>query len=209
MEQTPTVASSKDDKRLLVPIKWGFIVGSILSLLILVQIFANRLPSGEFQRAPKPLIPLSAWWVSAILFCAYMVILGFLPDRISDKIPDYVVAALSFNLGIWLAFTLFFFTSLAAVGINKLFYKLPGKYFNYVALSVLPAGYIIHRFKRFNQTYYGTVEVLFGIATGMGTTLGIKVFGAAQGIAIMGAVYVVARGFNNIYEARKPKNTGP
>jgi hypothetical protein len=138
-----------------------------------------------------------------VLFGAYIITIGFVPHRFWDKIPKYAVTVGHFNIGIWLGISVVLLTFAVTLAMNKFFYKLPGKYFNYIAISALPIGYAIHRFKRFNQIYYGAVEILFGIATAAGTTLGIKNFGGAQGITIMGAIYVVARGFNNIYDAQQ------
>jgi hypothetical protein len=86
--------------------------------------------------------------------------------------------------------------------VHWLLYDIPGKYLNLVGLMVLPVGYAAHHFKRWNQLLYGIVEVLVGIATAVGATARAD-FQTAQGLALLGAVYVVARGFNNVTEARE------
>jgi hypothetical protein len=92
-------------------------------------------------------------------------------------------------------------------GVNNLLYALPGKYLNWMAIAVLPIGYAAHVFKGRNQELYGTIEVLVGFATALGSTSRTD-FHAPQGLAILGAVYVVARGFNNVSEARRKNNSG-
>jgi hypothetical protein len=80
-------------------------------------------------------------------------------------------------------------------------FRLPGKYVNLMAFAVLPVGYAAHRFKKQNQLRYGVVEVLTGMATAIGATARTE-FQPTQALAIIGAIYVVARGFNNISDAR-------
>jgi hypothetical protein len=84
--------------------------------------------------------------------------------------------------------------------------SLPGKYLNWLALAVLPIGYGAHYFKKLNQLVYGTVEILVGAATALGSTARPE-FHSAQGLTIIGAIYIVARGFNNISEARSKQKT--
>jgi hypothetical protein len=87
-------------------------------------------------------------------------------------------------------------------GINLLLYHLPGKYENWIACLVFPLGYIAHNFKKVKLFYYGVSEVLVGVGGAFGVTLNQR-FGPVQGLAIMSAIYLVARGFNNISDARE------
>jgi hypothetical protein len=89
----------------------------------------------------------------------------------------------------------------------EILWNLPGKYLNWLALAVLPLGYGTYHFKNKNQLLYGTVEVLMGVATALGATARPE-FHATQGLTTIGAIYIVARGFNNISEARQ-KAVGP
>src|SRR5579872_31392 len=86
---------------------------------------------------------------------------------------------------------------LTGTTVSRLLYRIPGKYVNLLAFAVLPLGYAAHYFKTQNQLRYGMVEVLAGMATAIGATAKSQ-FQPSQGLAILGAIYVVARGFNNI-----------
>lgn len=90
--------------------------------------------------------------------------------------------------------------------LNLLFYRLPGQYVNWIAVAVVPLGYAAHRFKSANQLYYGIIEVLVGLATALAATSRTR-FGAVQALAVIGATYVVARGFNNVTDAGKKSTT--
>lgn len=86
--------------------------------------------------------------------------------------------------------------------VNIILYHLPGQYVNWVAIGVVPLGYLAHRFKSANPLLYGIVEVLVGLATALGAT-SRTAFGATQALAVIGSTYVVARGFNNVSHAQK------
>lgn len=80
----------------------------------------------------------------------------------------------------------------------------PGRYLNWLAVVVWPVGWAAARFKQYNQKYYGILEVLVGVVTAFGTTLKGQ-FGSTQGLAVLGAMYVVSRGYGNIADAEKRK----
>jgi len=58
-----------------------------------------------------------------------------------------------------------------------------------------------HYFRTRNLRVYGMSEILLGVATAFGVTIESQ-FQPTQALAIIGATYVVARGFNNVAEAR-------
>jgi hypothetical protein len=89
--------------------------------------------------------------------------------------------------------------------INALLQRAPGRYTNWIAVLVWPVGWIAFRFKQFNQKYYGWVEIGFGILTALAITVN-GVFGPTQGLAVLGAIYVVSRGYGNITDAEKKKD---
>jgi hypothetical protein len=95
-----------------------------------------------------------------------------------------------------LAFMLGFTTML-----NQTLSFLPAKHLNWLAVAVLPIGYIVARYKRRNQLRYGWIEVGVGVLSALGTINSQPEFRPVQLLTIVGALYVVARGFGNIYEA--------
>ena len=103
-------------------------------------------------------------------------------------------------------FTFPFFSAAIAVGItartiNFFVYQLPGNYMNWLAVGVLPLGYGAHYFRTRNFRFYGMSEILLGVSTAFGVTIRSQ-FQPTQAVALIGATYVVARGFNNVAEAR-------
>jgi len=101
-------------------------------------------------------------------------------------------------------------TASAAVGgtatlLNWLMYHMPGQYVNWAAVAVLPLGYVAHLFKKGSPYHYGIVEIVAGVATAFGVTIHAQ-FQPVQILTIIGAIYVVARGFNNVAEARKKQD---
>lgn len=183
------------------PVMLGLYVGTAFCVALLYAPLVHRLQVGEWE--PADLTPLWVKWalnITGAIF-AGSLIFGFIPDRVIDRVPNYVTWPLLFNGGIWLGISLWFWMVLLVVGANTLFYRLPGKYFNMIAVAALPVGYFAYRFKRFNQTLYGIVEIMAGVATAFGSTLAVKQeFDAAKGLAVLSAMYVVARGFNNIHD---------
>jgi hypothetical protein len=71
-------------------------------------------------------------------------------------------------------------------------------------LCVVGFGVIAHIWKQQNQRTYGMSEVLFGIAAASFITFTLapdKSF-LSQWIGLGGAAYIVARGLNNVAEAK-------
>jgi hypothetical protein len=136
---------------------------------------------------------------------SYFVLVGYWEKRhnISAAIRSWLQHIFFYGFGISMAATLLGGT---VVAVNWFLYRLPGKYSNWLSLAVLPIGYSVHYFKRRNLRLYGTIEVIVGVATALGSTVR-GTLQPTQGLAIIGAIYVVGRGFNNISEAKqKPKN---
>ena len=77
------------------------------------------------------------------------------------------------------------------------------------ALIVFSFGMLAHRFKQESQYWYGVVEVLFGASYAFSTVLSMKAEEAmfARWATLFGCVYVVARGLNNMRDARKAGRT--
>jgi len=73
-----------------------------------------------------------------------------------------------------------------------------------VGVAVIACGVGAHRFKQKKQHWYGMVEVAFGALGGLSICFtllpGQTLF--SQWVALMGCVYVIARGLNNIAEAK-------
>jgi hypothetical protein len=73
-----------------------------------------------------------------------------------------------------------------------------------IFLSLLLLGYSAFLFKSWDQRWYGVGEVCFGIFSGGNIAFSLRSNGAMFGhwAALVGCVYVIARGLNNIHEAR-------
>lgn len=84
-----------------------------------------------------------------------------------------------------------------------------------VALFVVTVGYGAHWFKQANKLWYGYSEMLFGVLSAVLVVSRIN-FAAvefsnltlAQYGTLVGAAYVVARGLNNVSEARRETKPG-
>jgi hypothetical protein len=82
-----------------------------------------------------------------------------------------------------------------------------GTYLTHLIIGavVVFLGIAAHWFKGKNQRWYGMVEVLFGSISGFGIALNISPRNSwlTQGAALVGCAYVIARGLNNIADAKK------
>jgi hypothetical protein len=88
---------------------------------------------------------------------------------------------------------------------NAVFHIVPGHYWNWIAVAVWPIGWAAFRLKQFNQIYYGAVEIVAGVITAFGTTVKGQ-WGPTQGLAVLGAMYVVSRGYGNIADGTRKKD---
>jgi len=81
-----------------------------------------------------------------------------------------------------------------------------------VAMLVVAAGFGAHRFKQTSKLFYGYSEVAFGVLSAVLVVTRINFVAAefrslslAQYGTLVGCAYVVARGLNNISEAKQEK----
>jgi hypothetical protein len=161
----------------------GIIIGAILgvsghiALIIVVTI-----------------LPIPLWLPAHIV----MRLLPMTWERRENLYASYSFFALG------LAFATFV-VGFSTIIINFILYHIPGQYLNWLALPVLPIGYVAYQFKKRQQWLYGTVEILFGIATAFGSTTVNKAFQPTQGFAIISAIYIVARGTQNRVEGMEKK----
>lgn len=79
-----------------------------------------------------------------------------------------------------------------------------------LVLAVAAAGYTAFRFKRGRQIWYGRVEVAFGVASCIKVALTSPIQDSllVQWSALIGCIYVISRGFNNISDARLNQKPG-
>ncbi len=77
---------------------------------------------------------------------------------------------------------------------------------------VFALGFAAFEFKLRGKLYYGIVEVFFGVVSSVAvvskvnfTPIPVSQMSLAQVTALVGSMYVVARGFTNTHEARHPK----
>lgn len=123
----------------------------------------------------------------------------WLRQRYEMPEPDRGPVRQGFNAGLLWSVVIWSVMSSAAYVIALI----PGHYRNLLGVAVLPTGYAAFRLKKTHQYRYGQVEVVIGIATALGVTLKDDGLSPAQGLALVGAMYVVARGFSNINEANR------
>jgi len=136
----------------------------------------------------------------ALTFAVLLIASWFKYDSVTGQ--DYSGRLLKLFLQVWFGTISFLLVGAVTIGVNWVLYRVPGKYSNWMSLAVVPVGYFAHRFKQWNLLRYGMVEVLVGFSTALGATTkgGLQ---PTQGLAVIGATYVVARGFSNISDARK------
>jgi hypothetical protein len=138
------------------------------------------------------------------LFVGAAVLRGWV--RVEDRDDLSLLNSFDGNHG-FVAFTIFvgvagvMAENLSYVGrlLNFVFTNLPGSYLNWLAVLVLPIGYAGYSFKRVNQSFFGLIEIFVGMTTAFATTFRAEL-GTAQVLALLGAIYVVARGFTNMSE---------
>jgi len=146
---------------------------------------------------------LSVWWGSAAVLPGIGILI--LEHQASDGRKDASIALRSLlSLTIVGAVLIWFPMIIMVIG-NALFERAPGHYLNWIAVVVWPVGWAAFRFKQFNQKYYGVLEIVVGVVTAFGTTTK-GAFGPTQALAVLGAMYVVSRGYGNITEAEKKKD---
>lgn len=77
-----------------------------------------------------------------------------------------------------------------------------------IALVVFLSGVAAHRFKQHNQFYYGVVEIAFGVVYAYGIAASVKSGQRSilQLAAALACTYVVARGRNNMTEAKAKRS---
>jgi hypothetical protein len=149
------------------------------------------------------LLHLSVWWGSA----AVLPGIGILRlEHQASNGSKSAGTALRSLVSLTMVGALFiWFPMIIAVLGNAFLGHVPGHHLNWIAFFVWPVGWVAFRFKQFNQKYYGMLEIVVGVSTALGTTMK-GAFGLTQGLAVMGAVYVVSRGYSNITEAEKKKD---
>ena len=157
------------------------------------------------------LVGLTVWWLfhrgydpTAVMLLAVAAMLLFFPlnflaRKLSSRFPALEDFAHGCVIGCMILATV---VGLAFV-INQVLYKLPAQHLNWLAVAVLPGGYLATLYKRNNQMRYGIVEVMVGVITALSTINQHPDFQAIQGITLIGTLYVVARGFTNIKEAQE------
>lgn len=81
-----------------------------------------------------------------------------------------------------------------------------------VAVVVITAGFGAHRFKQASKLLYGYHEILFGVLSSVlvvsrinFAAIEFRNLSLAQYGTLVGAAYVVGRGFNNVSEAKQEK----
>jgi hypothetical protein len=125
-------------------------------------------------------------------------------------IVEKVVLGLDVGKDLFVAIMLAFIVVRGAIrygpGVFSFCYRIFGLYGAQggVALLVVLVGFAAHRFKQKRQRWYGLTEVAFGAVSGVSICFrlapGASMF--SQWAALVGCTYVIARGLNNIAEAK-------
>jgi hypothetical protein len=81
-----------------------------------------------------------------------------------------------------------------------------GPHLTQISIGTIVAciGFAAHWFKGKSQHWYGMVEVIFGIVSGFSIALNLSADHPwlPQGARLVGCAYVIARGMNNVSEAK-------
>jgi hypothetical protein len=77
-----------------------------------------------------------------------------------------------------------------------------------IGIAVIAVGVMAHWFKRINQFGYGIVEVFFGGVSGflLAFTMTPATAARTQWASLVACSYVVARGLNNMHDAKRKHN---
>jgi hypothetical protein len=149
------------------------------------------------------LLHVSVWWgLAAVLPGVGIPILEHQASTGNKQAGITLRSLLSLTL-VGAAF-IWFPMILMVVG-NAVFHLAPGHYLNWIAVLVWPIGWAASRLRQFNQIYYGIVEIGAGVITAFGTTVKGQ-WGPTQGLAVLGAMYVVSRGYGNIADGTRKKD---
>ena len=73
-----------------------------------------------------------------------------------------------------------------------------------IAISIIAIGFLAYEFKKRDQLSYGRVEICFGISSVLAlafSTLPNEIH-LPQWVSLVGSAYVIARGRNNVSEAK-------
>jgi hypothetical protein len=78
-----------------------------------------------------------------------------------------------------------------------------------LTVVVILAGIFAHFLKRLDQYFYGVIEVYFGMVSTVASTIYLSWDKATpvQAMSLIGCAYVIARGLNNIFDAKGKINT--
>lgn len=136
----------------------------------------------------------------ALTFAVLLIASWFKYDPVTGQ--DYSGRVIKLFLQVWAGTISFLLVGVVTIAVNWVLFRIPGRYSNWISLAIVPIGYFAHRFKQRNLLRYGMVEVLVGFSTALGATTKGG-FQPTQGLGVIGATYVVARGFSNISDARK------
>jgi len=131
-------------------------------------------------------------------------------QRVTDAIHSVyrVLANIGVAIGFLLAVGVFIET---VIGMGSLVFRWLARIFGIhvaqsaIFLVVIIVGTFAHWFKKKNQKWYGLVEVVFGAASAgsisFRMTPGPPLF--TQWATLAGCAYVIARGLNNVSEAKR------
>jgi hypothetical protein len=154
-----------------------------------------------------------ALFAAAIVFFTVQVVLSY--GHVQDKkflLKSYLIAVSFTGLVVALVsiphldrHVLRFFVSIFGLHLTQLL----------AAALVIVLGWLAHRFKSWNKPWYGYVEVAVAAVSAIAVVsrlnlaaIDVGSLTLAQYATLVGAAYVVARGLNNITEAKAQNGTG-
>jgi len=148
----------------------------------------------------------AGWWVWKMgypvivmsVLCCTAILIEVVVHLLEKRLPEVLVEKCVLYFGSF-AYSAVVLTLVG--GLHHLVYSLPAAGLNWLAVLVFPGGCLAARLKRRNQHQYGRVEIAVGVLTALSTINSGTKFEPIQLLTIIGALYVVARGFGNIYEA--------
>ena len=149
------------------------------------------------------LLHVGIWWGVAAVMPGFGILL--LEHQASTGNKNAAIALRSLVSLTLVGAAFIWFPMIIMVVGNVVFHFVPGHYLNWIAVVVWPVGWAAFRLKQFNPIYYGVIEIMVGVITAFGTTVKGQ-WGPAQGLAVLGAMYVVSRGYGNLAEGTRKKD---
>jgi hypothetical protein len=185
---------------------WLWLFGAVLILSLYSQASASLRHNPHLILKYIPDLTFLPAWLLILAASVSLVLQKYL-RQIQDHTTD--LRKLQRPAG----FRSYWFSAIAPVVsfyLPGVFEKLPDVWVRIIgSCLILVLGLGAHIFKKNNQLAYGAVEIVFGVASGARILQGLDIRNIVitQWAVLVGCCYIVARGFNNVFEAKEKLET--